>query len=68
MTKVFKAKSALINFFKGQFVDPVVAGPVFLFVLQEMGKAVISFFFVKCIGYFWDRKKKDNAVDSPPED
>ncbi|MHA2043217.1 MAG: hypothetical protein ACW99G_00400 [Candidatus Thorarchaeota archaeon] len=53
---------------EGQFIDPVTTGPVFLFVLYEMIKATIGFFTVKCIGYFWDRKKKENAVDSPPED
>jgi hypothetical protein len=53
---------------QGQFVDPTVSGPVFIFVLQEMLKAVVGFLTVKCLAYFWDRKKKENAVDSTPED
>ena len=44
---------------EGQFVDPVIATPIALFIIKEAGKAVISFITFKFLKEFWDRSCRE---------
>lgn len=44
---------------RGRFVDPIVATPIAIFVLKEIGKAIISFFTFKFLAVLWNKHLKE---------
>jgi hypothetical protein len=46
-----------------EFVDPVVATPVFIFVIKNIFAAIISFFTFQALQKWW-KKKHPEEVDS----